>query len=324
MSTAIEWTDETWSPITGCTKVSPGCANCYALRMAARLKAMGNPRYQKDGGQGSGPGFGVSLHPDVLGEPLSWRKPRRVFVVSMGDLFHEDVPDEFIDQVFQTMMLARQHTFQVLTKRADRMAKYEKGVAADVEGWPLPVEKGAARISLVTLTKSVCDWPLPNVWLGVSVENQRMADERIPLLLETPAAVRFLSCEPLLGPLDLTRFLHDTNCTPGCGPGHRCGPELGWVIVGGESGPGRAERRLVERCDNLEHWARSSCSCCANTGWAPKPHALEWLRSIRDQCQAAGVPFFFKQYGGPKPKSGGRLLDGREWNEMPQREAVPA
>ena len=353
MSTAIQWTDETWNPITGCAKVSPGCANCYIER---------TPAFRMTGQRFERGRIPVRLHHDRLDQPLRWRKPRRVFVVSMGDLFHEDVPDEFICSVFAHMDVARHrgHTFQILTKRPERMRRLladadfaemvayvssEENVFTEYEGWE-SIEWA---------------WPLPNVWLGVSVENQRMADERIPLLLETPAAVRFLSCEPLLGPLDLRPWL-PWSCS-GCGfpvdrlsklanmdssylAGHVeggsipdvCGPlkpdtsvkGIDWVIVGGESGPGRAERKLVERCMNYQHPRISEAEMTAGphrrdcSGWRPKPHALEWLRSIRDQCQAAGVPFFFKQWGGPTPKAGGRLLDGREWNEMPQRETVPA
>jgi protein gp37 len=232
---AIEWTDATWNPVTGCTKVSPGCTHCYAERLAARLQAMGNPRYRN--------GFAVTLHPDQLGLPLRWSQPRRIFVNSMSDLFHEAIPDSFILRVFETMQRAPWHVFQVLTKRAERLARL------------------APRLP----------WP-PNVWQGVSVENARYAS-RVAHLQRVPAAVRFLSVEPLLGPI----------------------PELplegiGWVIVGGESGPGH---RL------LDPW---------------------WVRGIRDQCLTAGVPFFFKQWGGPTAKSGGRTLDGRVWDQMPAAE----
>ena len=321
MSTAIEWTDATWNPVTGCTKVSPGCANCYiertpAFRMAGRRFVNGN--------------IPVLLHPDRLAIPLRWRKPRMVFTCSMADMFHEDVPDDFIYDVFQVMMEANQHTFQVLTKRPERMRTV------------------IGNSTLLSGDGSV--GPLPNVWCGVSVENQHWADERIPLLLETPAAVRFLSCEPLLGPLELTRWTHGPTATfvpaapggvsygnyrshtPGCGPGHRCGPGIDWVIVGGESG-GPEKRRLVEPCR-----AHSTCvdeppshlerrgyklvcgECLAFNHWRPRRGPEAWVIDIRNQCQAACVPFFFKQWGGPKPKSGGRLLDGREWNEMASRQ----
>ncbi len=328
--TFIEWADATWNPIIGCTKVSPGCANCYIER---------TPAFRMTGQRFERGRIPVRLHPDRLGQPLRWRKPRRVFVVSMGDLFHEDVPDEFIEQVFARMDVARHrgHTFQVLTKRPERMRKLladegfaemvaytssEENVFTEYEGWE-SIEWA---------------WPLPNVHLGVSVENQRMADERIPLLLDTPAAVRFLSCEPLLGPLDLgkagglsvyreasavTEYTSGkSDAIPYKRPGRgwqRFDGRVGidWVIVGGESGPGRAERKLVERCAERPcsgigwgHWT------CGGTGWHPKPEALEWLRSIRDQCQAAGVPFHLKQYSGNRPASNPEL-DGRTWKEMP-------
>jgi protein gp37 len=231
---AIEWTDATWNPVTGCTKVSPGCKNCYAERLALRLRAMGNPRYVN--------GFAVTLHRNQLDLPLRWRQPRRIFVNSMSDLFHEAVPENFILQTFEVMGRAHWHVFQVLTKRADRL----RALAPK-----LP-------------------WG-PNVWQGVSVETSRYFP-RIHRLLEVPAEVRFLSLEPLLGPL----------------PGLPL-DGINWVIVGGESGPNH--RRV----------------------------SPEWIREIRDQCEKAGVPFFFKQWGGRTPKEGGRLLDGKEWNGTPGR-----
>jgi protein gp37 len=230
--TGIEWTDATWNPVTGCTKVSPGCKHCYAERLAARLQAMGNPRYRN--------GFRVTLHPDQVGLPLRWRQPRRIFVNSMSDLFHEAVPEAFIQEVFEVMKRASWHIFQVLTKRAERLA----GLAPR-----LP-------------------WP-ENIWQGVSVETARYV-ARVSHLQRVPAPVRFLSVEPLLGPI-ATLPLEGIH----------------WVIVGGESGPGY------------------------------RPPDPAWVRQIRDQCRAAGVPFFFKQWGGPTPKSGGRRLDGRTWDEMP-------
>jgi len=231
---AIEWTDATWNPVTGCSKVSPGCKHCYAERLAKRLKAMGNPRYRN--------GFAVTLHPDQLDLPLRWKTPRRIFVNSMSDLYHERVPKEFIQRAFEVMVKADQHIFQILTKRPDRLVKLAPG---------LP-------------------WP-PNVWQGVSVENARYTS-RIRDLQHVPAAVRFLSVEPLLGPIpDLPlEGIH-------------------WVIVGGESGPGH------------------------------RPLDLAWVREIRDQCLDGAVPFFFKQLGGLTPKAGGRLLDGRTWDQFPQR-----
>lgn len=233
---AIEWTESTWNPVTGCTKVSPGCDNCYAERLAARLQAMGNPRYVN--------GFEPTLHEDLLELPLRWRQPRLVFVNSMSDLFHPKVPTAFIQAVFEVMATAERHTFQVLTKRPKRAA-----VLTDALPWS------------------------PNVWLGTSVEQQDYIS-RINDLRRTDAAVRFLSLEPLLGPLEL-----DLD-------------RIGWVIAGGESGPGA------------------------------RPVNVEWIRSIRDQCSAARVPFFFKQWGGRTPKAGGRELDGRTWDQMPSRTAA--
>ncbi len=206
--TAIEWTQapgykgETWNPVTGCDRVSPGCAHCYALDLAARLKGMGQKRYQRDGDpKSSGPGFGLTLHPDKLEEPLRWRKPRMVFVNSMSDLFHEEIPDEYIARVFGVMANARQHIFQVLTKRPERMAELLNSYGFHCEV--------AAAIGAVTKPEPANGWAtiawhddnyLDNVWLGVSIENRRFVD-RADLLRQTPAAVRFISAEPLLGPL---------------------------------------------------------------------------------------------------------------------------
>jgi protein gp37 len=256
--TSIEWATHVWNPTTGCDRVSEGCDHCYALTLANRLKAMGNPRYQVDGDpRTSGPGFGLTLHWDKLEEPLHWRDPRRVFVNSMSDLFHDDVPVDFIGAVFDAMEATPVHTFMILTKRPGRMASILARVRPD---------------------------PLPNVWLGTSVESQKWAGVRIPKLLATPAAIRFLSCEPLLGPVDLehVRIPHGlVEVNGGRLPG------IDWVIVGGESGPGA---RTMDP---------------------------EWARILRDQCVAASVAFFFKQWGGRTPKAGGRELDGREWNERP-------
>jgi protein gp37 len=239
----IEWTEATWNPTTGCDRVSEGCDNCYALALAKRLKAMGQPRYQSDGDpRTSGSGFGLTLHWDVLDLPEKWRRPRLVFVNSMSDLFHARVPIQFIQEVFATMRRTPQHRYQVLTKRSLRLR----------------------RLS------SLLDWP-PNVWMGVSIENPR-ALERADHLREVPAAVRFLSCEPLLD------ALNDIDLTG-----------IDWVIGGGESGQ---HHRPVD------------------------PAAV---RALRDACIDARVPFFFKQWGGATPKSGGRTLDGITWNEMPTR-----
>lgn len=218
----IEWTDRTWNPVTGCTKVSPGCDHCYAEGIARRFA----------GGKAYPNGFDVTLRPHKLDAPLRWREPQKVFVNSMSDLFHDDVPDEFIAQVFAVMAATPQHTYQVLTKRHGRM----RSLLGHSDGQNL-LELLHEERHAAALYDSV--WPLPNVWLGVSVEDQKRADLRIPALLDTPAAVRFLSCEPLLGPVDLF--------------GVRNG--LDWVIVGGESGPGARAldiewvRALVEQCE---------------------------------------------------------------------------
>lgn len=259
--TRIEWTSATWNPTTGCDRVSAGCDHCYALTLAKRLKAAGNPRYQVDGDpRRSGPGFGLTLHWDKIDQPLKWRRPRLVFVDSMSDLFHGDVPVEFIAEVFATMARASQHRFQILTKRPGRMASVLRRIRPD---------------------------PLPNVWLGTSVEAQDWARIRIPKLLETPAAVRFLSCEPLLGPLDIAAWLQLSDGLSGRAVSPDGIRRIDWVIVGGESGPGH------------------------------RPMDPEWARSVRDQCNVAVVPFFFKQWGGRTPKAGGRLLDGQLWDQMP-------
>jgi len=230
-TTAIEWTDCTWNPVTGCTKCSAGCKNCYAERMAHRLKAMGNPSYRNN--------FAVTLHPRMLERPLHWRKSRRIFVNSMSDLFHRDVPLNYIRQVFDVMGRASQHQFQVLTKRAERLE----------------------------ILASILPWP-SNVWMGVSVEDSQVVT-RIDHLRRVPAAVRFLSLEPLIGPLPKLNL-----------------GGIHWVIVGGESGPGA------------------------------RPMDLDWARDIRDQCQKARVPFFFKQVGGVNKQKTGRMLDGRTWDEQ--------
>ena len=241
---AIEWTDATWNPVTGCSKVSPGCAHCYAETLSRRFG------WTPESWTPANAALNVRMRPERLEQPLGWREPRMVFVNSMADLFHELVPFEYVDRVFTVMAATPRHTYQILTKRPERM-------------------KSFASRWLRTHRE-----PLPNVWLGVSIENDRWAG-RAELLRETPAAVRFISAEPLLGPLqdlDLSR--------------------IDWLIVGGESGP--------------RH----------------RPIDPEWPRDLRDRAIAAGVAFFFKQWGGRTPKSGGRLLDGREWSEIPAR--VPA
>ncbi len=253
---AIQWTDATWNPTTGCRKVSPGCAHCYITR---------TPAFRIAGRKFVNGETDVRLHPDRLEQPLHWKKPRRVFVNSLSDLFHISIPRSFIDKVFAVMALCPQHTFQVLTKRPERMLAYftEGKVRWRVSGRAF----GYNRYSEIAHDIAKGDWwPLPNVWLGVSVENQHFVDKRIPLLLKTPAAVRFISAEPLLGPIDLDPFLdagHETN-----GPaGWESTPSLDWVIVGGESGPGA------------------------------RPFETEWGWSIVKQCRNVGVPCFVKQLG---------------------------
>jgi protein gp37 len=237
-TTSIEWTDATWNPVRGCTKVSPGCKNCYALTFSERFRGVpGHPFEQ---------GFDLRLVPEKLGDPLKWKSPRRIFVNSMSDLFHEWIPIDYIQRVFDVMGEARHHQFQVLTKRSSRLRE----IAAE-----LP-------------------WH-PNVWMGVSVESQRYAERARDLAL-VPARLRFLSIEPLIGRIEDLPL-----------------EGIHWVIVGGESGP------------------RS------------RPIREEWVIAIRDQCRQRGVPFFFKQWGGRFPKSGGRELEGREWSEIPVRLIQP-
>ncbi len=306
---AIEWTDTTWNPVTGCDRVSPGCAHCYALDLAARLKRMGQAKYQRDGDpKSSGPGFGVTLHPAELQRPRRWRRARRVFVNSMSDLFHDEIPDQFIAEVFAVMAECPQHTFQVLTKRPDRMASLLSSDAF----W-LAVSGEVASRSDAVPAPTLPD-PLPNVWLGVSVENRQWA-ERADVLRRTPAAVRFISAEPLLGPLLPTAPAYADFKATWILPGGRVqesdAPALSldgidWLIVGGESGSGH------------------------------RPIEVEWVRDLRDACLAQrlgpdghddarlGTRFFFKQWGGAKPTSGGRDLDGRTWDEFPATAEVPA
>lgn len=283
-STAIEWTDATWNPIAGCSLVSPGCTNCYAMKMAARIERMGGvPHYagltqpSKAGPVWTGK---VARAPDhILTQPLRWKKPRRIFVNSMADLFHDDVPDAWIDQVFAVMALAPRHTFQVLTKRAKRMRAYFEARRSG-DPWAEAADAVADMIGLEDhpIVLEPRDIPLPHVWIGVSVEDQARADERIPDLLSTPAAKRFVSAEPLLGPLDLRRIkLKDgTDIKPPVtidaalgwfGGADSDRSKLDWVIAGGESGPGA------------------------------RPAHPDWFRSLRDQCAAADVPFYFKQWG---------------------------
>jgi len=237
----IEWTEATWNPTTGCDRISAGCDNCYALTLAKRLKAMGNSKYQQDGDpRTSGPGFAITQHPSALDIPRSWSAPRLIFVNSMSDLFHARVESSFIREVFDVMAATPRHTYQLLTKRPKRAAKMA----------------------------SALPWP-SNVWLGVSVESTEQL-WRIDELRNVPAATRFISAEPLLGPLD------DIDLAG-----------IHWLIAGGESGP--------------RH----------------RPLDPEWVRQLRDDCREQHVAFFFKQWGGRTPKSNGRELDGRLWDEMP-------
>ena len=285
----IEWTDATWNPVTGCTRVSPGCANCYIERTPPFRKT--GRRFERIGNEST---TGVALHPDRLDQPLRWRRPRRVFVNSMSDLFHEDVPDSFIDQVFAIMALASTHTFQILTKRPERMWEYFQPPSTAVLAKSPDARVGRLAMELADARGEDIDhpfwdawwaWPLPNVWLGVSVENQVWADQRIPLLVETPAAVRFLSIEPLLKPVDLGPWL--TEMGPNDWPVKS--RELQWVIIGGESGP--------------------------------KARAFnpDWVREIVYQCQTAGVAVFVKQLGSPWAKAAGaRHRMGGDPDEWPE------
>lgn len=266
--TKIQWTDRTWNPVRGCSIVSPGCISCYAMKMAHRFSGAGKPydgltKQTKAGPQWTGK---IRTIEKALLEPLSWRKPARIFVNSMSDLFHEGVPDEFIDLVFAVMALAPRHTFQILTKRAERMRDYMAAAVDRVRlEWLVTEASTRQRLEL----KAFPGWPLPNVWLGVSAEDQQRADERIPLLLQTPAAVRFISAEPLLGPIDLRPdwLMYDSAECPACQEvACDCGA-IDWVIVGGESGPGA------------------------------RPCVEGWIRSIVGECALTGVSCFVKQMG---------------------------
>jgi protein gp37 len=319
--TSIEWTrgddgspGATWNPVTGCTKVSPGCDHCYAETFAERWRGIPGHHFES--------GFDVTLRPERLEQPLRWKKPRRVFVNSMSDLFHEAIPDLHITQVFDVMEQAKQHTFQVLTKRHARMRSFVNArersraeYAAKFDHCPTEAMRNSPAAEYAR--KRAAN-PPANIWLGVSVEDQKWADIRVPALLDTPAAVRFLSCEPLLGPLDASEYLTPDGCHTHMGEkfptlcqSPSCGAAVDWVIVGGESGPGA------------------------------RPMHPDWARSLRDQCTAADVAYFLKQWGewaphvaGVRPgaeiraypgaivqrvgkKLAGRELDGREWNEYP-------
>ena len=269
--TGIEWTDATWNPVRGCTRVSEGCRHCYAEIMAARFSGPGQwgeglAEIVGEGARRDHRWTGkVALAEGLLDQPLRWRRPRRIFVNSTSDLFHEAIPDDWIDRVFAVMALAPRHTFQVLTKRPERMREYFMhddgfGRWGYIEHFArqMLTKMGKAQPQRKTLAHHGGS-NMPHVWLGVSVEDQATADARIPPLLATPAAKRFISAEPLLGPVDLTPWLGDDGALAPL--------SLDWVIAGGESGPGA------------------------------RPMHPDWARSLRDQCAAAGVAFFFKQWG---------------------------
>lgn len=326
----IEWTEKTWNPIVGCSIVSPGCKHCYAMIMAHRLAAMGVKHYagltEVVNGHVVWTGKMARAPDKILTEPLRRTKPTTYFVNSMGDLFHESIPDAWIDEVFAVMALAQTHTFQVLTKRSARMREYFERI----EGAGVRMNASLRKRFGLKYRLSEWQWPLPNVWIGVSAERQSEANLRIPDLLQTPAAVRFVSAEPLLGPINLQEaciyFIERGEPEP-------LTRKIDWLICGGESGPGS------------------------------RPMHPDWARGLRDECVASEVAFFFKQqgewsWGGFTPKPGscgpaqagwvrldgrwatsaddrahevcdgqpivrvgkkraGRLLDGRTWDEMP-------
>ena len=326
-TTSISWTEKTWNPMSGCTPISEGCANCYAKRMAQRLR--GRCGYPAD------EPFRVTLHEDKLNEPLKMRKPARIFVCSMGDLFHEDVPNSFLDQVFDIIERCDiekpgKHTFMVLTKRIERAADF---LAERYENYCIGERTEVPYRATMFYCRTRAQEVPSNLWVGVTAENQARADERIPVLLEVPAAVRFVSVEPMLGLVDLSCYLswqYHVNLPeeerPRAMAEHWAGmhrlTKLDWVICGGETGPGA------------------------------RPMHPDWVRGLRDQCQAAGVPFHFKSWGewGPEctatacrcqgitdngsirehgdkhsvtlfrvgPKAAGRLLDSKEWDEYPE------
>jgi protein gp37 len=342
--TKIEWTDTTWNPIRGCSRVSEGCRNCYAERIAARFSKPGEPyagvaRQTKAGGRWTGEVTFIEAH---LADPMKWKHPRKVFVNSMSDLFHEAIPNIWVDKIFLIMMAMQRHTFQILTKRPERMRDYcaSKETLSRIARFAVEIASDIPGVKFSAWNKpdgftGIC---LPNVWLGVSVEDQATADARIPLLLQTPAEKRFISYEPALGAVNLHEYIHLLDPEYWSATNPRKEGLLHWVICGGESGPGA------------------------------RPMHPAWARSVRDQCAAAGVPFFFKQWGEWRPityvvkekgesppllkvsvaspetmkkstreivfslgtpessvnmlrvgkRKAGRSLDGREWNDMPE------
>lgn len=324
-NTHIEWTDATWNIVTGCSVVSPGCTNCYAMKLAGTRLRDHPSRQGLTHDSKAGPVWNgqVRFNAAWLTQPLRWSKPRKIFVAAHGDLFHDGVTDDQLDQIFAVMALCPQHVFQVLTKRPERMLAYfarlaESQRALDHMSFIVPqlIEDAAARIDGASHGVSLDDiaWPLPNVWVGVSVEDQARADERIPILLQTPAAVRWISAEPLLGPVSLNaiqapRYVpedHETDwkfsCLEtgdhyffDCGDGFNEGDDgpdrrhrIDWVVVGGESGQGS------------------------------RPMHPDWARDIRDVCAAAGTPFLFKQWGDWTPGENaqntlGRTVETADW-----------
>ncbi len=269
--TGIAWTDSTWSPVTGCSHVSDGCRFCYAETLSLRFGWSAKPWTAPNAAEN------VVLHPERLEQPLHWQKPRRVFVNSMSDLFHEQVPDDFIERVWGVMAVSPRHTFQILTKRPERMR------------------------ALMPWLYRLSSRPLRNVWLGVSIEQDRWCS-RADLLRDTPAAVRFISAEPLLEPLPSLSLAG-----------------IDWLSFGGESGHNADERSLVELCRHVDPGDKGACRYCHGTGYVPKGWAVEEARRLLDMCryQTGATAFFLKQWGGITPKSGGNLLDGRTWEEFP-------
>lgn len=383
--TSIEWTEYTWNPVTGCSKMSEGCQHCYAERIAKRLAGRGG--YPAD------EPFRVTLHPERLDEPLRVQKPQRVFVSSMGDLFHPKVPETFISAVFYVMQKAKQHTFLVLTKRPKRMAEFvDRWIHCDnaypMHAWQIGADSAAGRpLGYGHYRRDGQQRPpLPNVWLGVTAENQARADERIPILLQIPAAVRFVSVEPMLGPVDLGKYFIARQMTcKACGhtfwsyeaefcEGHlvyHCGcrgfadechckysrtlkcPRCGKCVcdrVKKWAAEGRLQKESGRYAWVLDRdkWQRLDWVICGGeTGPGARPMHPDWVRSLRDQCQAAGVPFLFKQWGefcypsqmpddtwrrvdaiinlgchADEPirvgkRAAGRLLDGQIWDQYP-------
>lgn len=346
--THIQWTDATWNPVTGCTKISDGCRHCYIDRCVP-FRMQGRRFTSPDGDSTAiGATTGTVLHPDRIDQPIRWMKPRRVFVCSLADLFHADVPDAHIADVFAVMLVANQHTFQVLTKRPARMLAMLTSSVFHGE----VLARATARSADAWLT-----WPLPNVWVGVTAETQEWADIRIPALLDTPAAVRFLSCEPLLGPIDLGMRV---GCPDGAACHHHCRGGYCWRVdtCMPMSGYGRGQAHAGlwtfedrRRCAGID-WVIAG----GESGPGARPMHPDWARSLRDQCQAARVAFHFKQWGEwvpdgegaqwqpdfdncqlvkkpmreiwlPTPhvvmrrvgkRNAGRELDGRTWDEYPQ------